>query len=86
MQKWLKLHCHSPMKNVILFQTLKSGLLDFQAPLKLSFLGSRLKGQKGCFKNRLLKTVFNNYEISPVFRFIYVCIYLYVSAVNTKLD
>lgn len=71
MQKWLRLHCYSPVKNVILFQTHKSGLLDFQAPLKLSFPGSRLKRQKGCFKNRLLKTAFNHYEISPVFRFIY---------------
>lgn len=46
------------MKNARLFETLKSRLSDFRAPLKLSLPGSRLEWQKGCFKTRLLNTVF----------------------------
>jgi len=56
-QRRLKSHCYSPVKNAILFKTLKSELLDAEAPLNLSFPGSRLKRQKGYFKNRLLRTV-----------------------------
>lgn len=40
------------MTNGRLFETLKSRLLDFQAPLKLSIPGSRLERQKGCLKNQ----------------------------------
>lgn len=39
------------MKNAVLFKTLKSGLLDFQVLLKLSFPGSRLETE-GMLQNQ----------------------------------